>query len=460
MSSRPDLQIQHLSSDQRTQEICRRYWAANGSKYVESVDVIGKAFGLNRKQVLDLVHEKSRAYRYLCPQCDQPKYYSNRDMAHRNQRWDRPEQLCVPCLHRERGVSPRIARVHSVVTPVKTEMLPSQTGKPAQPTASSTSPSQHSPRSEQTPSSAAEMRRAEQTALKAQAEHKRQIVQDAFPPITVPYLDPRTLAFEDAIALLSLLRVGGSEDFYIIEAVSSYAIPFTPSDEMDTEVLGRLIDQALIEVHPDSVLDAFILNEDDDDVHEYYTQDVMYYPLIGPDLAARRQWVAELENIFRSREWPAEWQQAWAPLWKRIALHECLDYLRIVLGEHKLPFHPGEKTRLVLDQALDDFSAAQVFNITWQAAKEAAAFYMRGGVTPQHAANTAVGGIQRRVERARNEKWDVHHFRRRFDRPLSMMARVLFETAMQIGYAGFTERPGAIEPFSVVATTDTTTPAQ
>lgn len=433
MASRPQLHVEFLTDDPNLRDLCERYWTMRGSQFSHSVEDIAHRHGKTTKQVIKLVLQYSRAFRYHCPQCSRPRTYTRgRSILADNPGRDYPDQLCEDCKK-------------------------SGWRRPVQPTVSSTNPSQHPSRSEQTSLSAAEVRRAEQAALKAQAEHKRQIIRDAFPPVTVPYLDPSTLAFEDAIALLSLLRVGGSEDFYVIEPVSSYAIPFTPSDEMDREVLGYLIDEELIDVHPDSVLDAFILSEDDSDVAGYYTQDLMYYPLIGPDLAARRQWVAELEDIFRSREWPTEWQQSWAPLWKRIALHECLDYLRIVLNEHKLPFHPGEKTHLVLDQALDDFSAAQIFNITWQAAKEAAAFYMRGGVTPQHAANTAIGGIQRRVERARNEKWDIHRFRRRFDRPISMMARVLFETAMQIGYAGFTERPGAIEPFSVVATTDTNT---
>lgn len=440
MASRPQLYVELLTDDSDLRDLCEQYWAIQGAHFRHSVADIAHRHGKTTKETIKLALQYSRAFRYHCPQCSKPRTYARgRSILVDNPGRDLPSQLCEDCEH-------------------------ARWRMPAQPRASSTSPSHHLPlppqRSEQTSLSAADVRRAEQAALKAQAEQKRQIIRKAFPPITPPYLDPRTLAFEDAVALLSLLRAGGSEDFSIIEPVSSYAIPFTPSSEMDGEVLRHLIDQALIEAHPDSALDAFILNEDSSDVDGFYTQDIMYYPLIGPDLAARRQWVAELENIFRLREWPAEWQQSWAPLWKRIALHECLDYLRIVLTEHKLPFQAGEKTRLVLEQALDDFSAAQVFNMTWQAAKEAAAFYMRGGVTPQHAANTAIGGIQRRVERARNEKWDVHSFRRRFDRPISMTARVLFETAMQIGYAGFNERPGAIEPFSVVATTDTNASAQ
>ncbi len=438
MVSKPPLQVEFLTDDPNLRDLCERYWAMQGAQFRHSVEDIAQRHGKTKKEVIKLALQHSRAFRYHCPQCSKPRTYMHgRSILADSPGRDQSSNLCEDCdqTRWRRPMQPHVS--NPTLAQPRTPQRP-----------------------EQKPLSAAEVRRAEQAALNAEAERKRQVVREAFPPVSAPYFDPRQLAFEDAIAMLGLLRAGSSEDFSIIEPVSSYALLFTPSEDMDGEVLERLIDQGLIDVHPESDLDAFIFTDDANDVDGYYTKDLMYYPLIGPDLAARRQWVVELERIFRSREWPVDWQQAWAPLWKRIALNECLDYLRTVLTEHKLPFHPGEKTRLVLDQALDDFSASQVFNITWQAAKEAAAFYIRGGVSPQHAANTAIGGIQRRAERARNEKWDVHPFRRRFERPISMMARVLFETAMQIGYAGFNERPGAVEPFSVVATTETNTTPQ
>jgi hypothetical protein len=101
-----------------------------------------------------------------------------------------------------------------------------------------------------------------------------------------------------------------------------------------------------------------------------------------------------------------------------------------------------------LEFLTDDEDLIQLCTLYWQ--KDAAAFYQRGDVNKQHAANTVVGAIQRQAERALSEGWEVKAYRRDFRCPQSTISQVLFDTALRMGDIGFTQPPrvGAISKFS------------
>jgi hypothetical protein len=96
--------------------------------------------------------------------------------------------------------------------------------------------------------------------------------------------------------------------------------------------------------------------------------------------------------------------------WKELALASAITYLEKRLAEFSLPYSCGDKTIAVINDALTTFSVSQVYNFIWRSTRDAAAFYMKGGVTKSHAANTVVGNIARQAERARAERWDVKKY--------------------------------------------------
>ena len=69
----------------------------------------------------------------------------------------------------------------------------------------------------------------------------------------------------------------------------------------------------------------------------------------------------------------------------------------------------------------------------WRAAKDAAAYYQRGGVSKKQAANSVVGSVQRQTERAIAGEWEVPNYRRIPQIPNSLVTQVLFVTALKIG---------------------------
>lgn len=267
------------------------------------------------------------------------------------------------------------------------------------------------------------------------------------------------LGLKHAVGLLALGRACASEDFSRIYPISSVSERLTPTWEYDFDLLVEMCRRGVIAVDPEfSTLEAFEFEQDSENgaakVASYYPTQVAWrlleHSLVqdGTSLQERLTDTAEvfqeLEEIFDSSSpWPPLWaimweEDNWRKLWKEISLQECLAYLRLVLGEHSLPFKPGDKTRFVIGNVLENFSVAQVWSLIWRAGRDAAAFYMREGSTRSHAANTVVGSIQRQAERVTADNWDLKGFRRNWKVPRSIVSEVFFGRALRIGDKGVT----------------------
>jgi hypothetical protein len=129
-------------------------------------------------------------------------------------------------------------------------------------------------------------------------------------------------------------------------------------------------------------------------------------------------------------------------LWKELALHECLETFEHQGQLHKLQPPAGEKTIVTFQALLEDLSVAQVYNIVWSAARNAAAYYQRGGVSKAQASNSMVSGCRTRADKAKVEGWAIKPYSRNYDRPRSELSHVLHDVFLKIGEQGFTVKPG------------------
>lgn len=285
-----------------------------------------------------------------------------------------------------------------------------------------------------------EEERREAERIEAQKQY-RIIIQEAYGSATCGPIDPRKLSFENAVYLLSFIRLCATEDFSFATSVDSVEDHLSPTTDMDADIIKQLFRENLIFVHPNSPADAF----DGEKAERFYLFKVLWNLPFGLASENPKDFTNDLEAIFRTSDWPNEWRESRLWLWKKVALNECLQYLAVALGEHGLNLNPGEKTVLVIINLLEDYSVAQIYNMIWRSAKDAAAFLVRERVTKQHAANTVVGAIQRYGERAKAEKWDIKSYGRHWSCPQSMVSQVLFNAVLRIGDDGFNKIPSITE---------------
>jgi hypothetical protein len=251
-------------------------------------------------------------------------------------------------------------------------------------------------------------------------------------------LDPGDLALDEAVALLSLIRVAADERLETIQPIGDRRL--SPFADLDDAFLNQLYhERQLIQVDPFSDVGAF--GWEDGKPARYFKYRVGWQVRSGAqnvDVGAAQ---GTLEEALRG-SWPASWRVERDDLWRKLALAECLEYLRISLEDHGLAKEMGEKTRHVVENALNDFSIGQVYSFIWRAAKDAAAFYMREAVSKRHAANTVVGAIERSAERALANRWEVAQYRRDRRSPETPMVQ-LFSAVSGLGDRFWTEVPGA-----------------
>lgn len=192
-------------------------------------------------------------------------------------------------------------------------------------------------------------------------------------------LSPDTL--EQVIALVSLIRLGADEKIEYIQPANNYTPHnLAPTSEYEDELLNSLIDNYILFPNVDhSPLEAFMFK---DGVYkgEYYYYNVAWnLPFAeratdsSSDSMEPAKYLQDLEQNFLNMSWPKTWNDQWIPLWRRIALEECLQYLTICMTDHGFEFQPGSKTRQVLSTALESFSVAQIYNFIWRGTKDAAA---------------------------------------------------------------------------------------
>lgn len=281
-------------------------------------------------------------------------------------------------------------------------------------------------------------REQRQIAIEEKAKRKREEIRELYTAKSQGPIRIEKLSLENAVALSSFFRVFATENF-------SYAIPlelaenlFSPTFEYSLDLIKSLFHNHILAVDPiHSPEHAFV----EDNLGSFYPNMVAWHLPYGTTSDHPKDLALELEKALRADPLPVIWADQRLELWRKIALHESLQYLKVALGEHGLTLNPGEKTIMVISGLLEFYSVAQIYNMIWRATKDAAAFLVRERVSKQHAANTVIGSIQKYGERARAEKWDIKPYKRHWDCPQSMISQVFYDVVLRIGERGFDTTP-------------------
>lgn len=391
-----DLYIE--TENEQNREMCKRYWATEDEsdeiEFIGTVSAIAQDYGFNNSmKLLETIREHSTAQlkTVTCKRCGRKPEITSRTDAlktfkqrHRNSSHS-PEEgfVCRDCRkEKERE------------------------------------------------------RRLQRRQLK---ENRRARVRKVFQPSNLDRRDPRSWTLRTAVYLLTLVRAGATEKLDLITPVRQQDVPLSPGGLMDQGILEVLSghDQNLITIHPESDLDCFEF--DGLEPNRYHPMCVSWYLNLGLSAQENREAIRELEDIFREMDWPDSWIEESKTLWREVAIHEGIEYLDHKLSQHKLPFDPGERAYGTMENLVQDFSVAQIYNIVWKKAKDAAAWRARTYAPKENATKYAVKAIQGYADKVRSENWNISPYNRDWDCPESMLSKVLYDTVLQID--GFREVP-------------------
>lgn len=248
-------------------------------------------------------------------------------------------------------------------------------------------------------------------------------------PIDIEELDMRMKLYISA-----LLRASLSEDSKDILPLSSSSLKLTPiylESKYEREVVSFLRTNGLIIFSPNTTLDSVII--EDDEITGYYPLSVTYRLNVS-----KEEVPIDVDELLYLQDIDETDKNLLLTLWLEIGLYECLEYLLVRLDEYNLPSqYIGDKTISSIKEVLNYFSISQVFYFIWNASKNAAAFYQKGGITKKHAVNLIAGNILRTMERAIAQGWDVSKYGRDYNYPQSIISEVYFNRVLKIGDKGF-----------------------
>ena len=244
-------------------------------------------------------------------------------------------------------------------------------------------------------------------------------------------IDIKTLSLHEALYITALARSGLNESGDMIHALSNCTESLSPNSILDIKILEYLYKNKIIDISIASDEDAFSFNGDLLAI-DYINARWQFN--FGIHYEENITLITKIESSIRNID---DWTHAWVvesiELWSELALYECISYLEVRLNEHGFQLRVGDKTKEVIRNILAKFSISQAFNFIWCSVRDAAAYYLRANISKQQAANTVIGGCQRKSERALNEDWPVKSFNRDYRSPESILVSYYINVVTDLG---------------------------
>lgn len=279
-------------------------------------------------------------------------------------------------------------------------------------------------------------RKALEEKRKLEIKNRRNLVLNHYPISNLDSLHLDDISFRDKVYLGSLLRASLAEDLSTILPVEDTNL--TPNGVLTSDILKLLYSKDIIKVHPDfSSLDAFTSNSEMAYPSLFYIYKVHYLLNIKYS-DCKDELINELlyPNYFTEEDVEVAYD-----LWREVALNECIEYLLYNMQKVKFDFSPGEKTFLLINNLLDNFSVSQIFYIIHSSIGGASRHYLEGNISKGHAANSVISRCQTKGEKILLGNWSAYDYFRPADLPQSCLSEFLFNKVLKIGDKGFTVCP-------------------
>lgn len=246
---------------------------------------------------------------------------------------------------------------------------------------------------------------------------------------------------EDRLYLAVILKAALSENTVYIKPLKEVADNLAPTSEFELELIKTLTGKRLIIPHKISDINSFEIVFKDEDrqsasvSHEIY--EVSYRINIEPMDSDYDEMIKRL--MYPSRELFSN--EFCYEMWKKISFYESMQYLLYQMSEVGYSFNPGKKTFAVLEQLLESFSVAQIYNIIFRAVANSTSRYQSGKITKIHAQNSVITSCEMQGQRAIAENWELKGYNRIRELPETLISQVLFNSIIQISTLGFYEKP-------------------
>lgn len=237
--------------------------------------------------------------------------------------------------------------------------------------------------------------------------------------------DSLSLTAKIYLAALCCARLDKEQQHILPIFGSQITLAATP--DLQHDIYTKLIKSRAIVVNPNSQLDAFDL--DAKSFPRKYDMEKVSYALNLTTTGYSRPFFEMLKHA----DFTYDSDEELFNLWQEIAIGECITYLQYRLDKVGFPFSPGEKTHLVFQQLLENFTVSQIYYIIWCKVSDASRWYLEGGVSKQHAANSVITSCLNYGNNAVYYERALPQYRRPTDCPRSILTQFFYDKILKLG---------------------------
>src|SRR5699024_2437147 len=196
-----------------------------------------------------------------------------------------------------------------------------------------------------------------------------------------------------------------------IEPLKDAANILAPTKEFEVELIKTLTGKDLIIPHKISDINSFEIEFKDEErqsasvSHGIY--EVCYRINIEPfDL--------DYDEMIKRLMYPSPElfsNEFCYEMWNKISFYDSMQYLLYQMNEVGYSFNPGKKTYAVLEQLLESFSVAQVYNIIFRAVANSTTRYQFGKIRKFHAQNSFIASCDLQRHSAIADNWEMNEYK-------------------------------------------------
>jgi hypothetical protein len=250
----------------------------------------------------------------------------------------------------------------------------------------------------------------------------------------VPY-KLEDLSLLEKVYLGTLLRVGLSEDLKYLFIYNLKENPLAPSQELFNEILFSLIGRKIITIHPDTSPDAF------SEIENLNNSKVDYNKALFHVNIEAFEFESTVDLFLYPKIDILENKDELLKIWKKIAIEECKKYFQYSLNYVDFPYFVGEKSQLIFEKLIENFSTSQIFGLVNRCLGYTTKEFQASKFTRRNAGAYLLGACQLQGERAIIKKWELTYYFRPKELPESVLSMFFFNRVLNIGEKGFLNIP-------------------
>ncbi len=228
------------------------------------------------------------------------------------------------------------------------------------------------------------------------------------------------------IYLYALCYQSTCEDVSLISPLMNSESPFTPSVDWDVECLEPLLKY----IFPFCKDDNILFFNDAGNIQWYGTKVFYKIKIENVDKSDFLESLLEyLKKKIRNSSVSDRYELHL--LFEKLMISECIIFLKNERISYGLPHEAGEKTIALFKKLIQNWRLDQIYNIIWSRCKDAVALQVQNSLPKYRASNTIIGSIDRYVERAILNKWEIKSSYRDASNVQSILNYVMFNKILQ-----------------------------